>query len=334
MPPLREVALPVPPPRPLSLSPTVEDLPSVSEFEVPGLSKARLVWAVGIAVAFAFVASAAWWALPGRGRLAIDVVDSKGRSLDRVAIFVDGTKECDTARCIVDGLRAGGHGVRTNAGGYETPPMQTLMVQAGNTVATTITARSTRGGFRVAGVQTGVKLYVDGKEVGPLPQEVDDLEPGDHLVRIVGEDRLEPLEMHQTVRADQIADLGTISLRVLTEKADAEADKKHTVTMRPNPLLVATESAEPKAPPATASRETGASEPAPAAAAGFVTINSIPPSDCYLDGNALGSTPKVRVAVAVGTHVIKFVSAEHDLAKTISINVGPGETKPAVAKLE
>ncbi len=76
-----------------------------------------------------------------------------------------------------------------------------------------------------------------------------------------------------------------------------------------------------------------AAAPAVAGGEGFLNINSIPPSTCFLDGKALGTTPKVHVSVTAGPHSVKFVNADQGLTKTISVNVGAGETKPAVAKL-
>jgi serine/threonine-protein kinase len=66
---------------------------------------------------------------------------------------------------------------------------------------------------------------------------------------------------------------------------------------------------------------------------GFLNINSIPPSTCFLDGKSLGTTPKVHVSVNAGAHTVKFVDADDGLTKTISVKVGAGETKAAVAKL-
>ena len=65
----------------------------------------------------------------------------------------------------------------------------------------------------------------------------------------------------------------------------------------------------------------------------FLNINSIPPSTCILDGKSLGSTPRVHVSVKPGPHTVKFVDSDDGLTKTITVNVGAGETKPAVAKL-
>ncbi|HEV3189167.1 MAG TPA: PEGA domain-containing protein, partial [Polyangiaceae bacterium] len=78
-----------------------------------------------------------------------------------------------------------------------------------------------------------------------------------------------------------------------------------------------------------------AAAPAAPAEAGeaFLNINSIPPSTCYLDGRSLGSTPRVHVSVRPGTHTVKFINAEQGLTKSVSVSVGAGETKPAVAKL-
>jgi hypothetical protein len=80
------------------------------------------------------------------------------------------------------------------------------------------------------------------------------------------------------------------------------------------------------------------SKPPPAAAGGggegFLNINSIPPSTCFLDGKSLGTTPKVHISVPSGAHVVKFVNADQGLTKTISVRVAAGETKPAIARLE
>jgi serine/threonine-protein kinase len=74
-------------------------------------------------------------------------------------------------------------------------------------------------------------------------------------------------------------------------------------------------------------------EGAASASEAFLNINSIPPSTCFLDGRSLGSTPRVHISVKPGTHTVKFVNSDQGLSKTISVSVGAGETKPAVAKL-
>jgi serine/threonine-protein kinase len=82
-------------------------------------------------------------------------------------------------------------------------------------------------------------------------------------------------------------------------------------------------------------KESAAKEPAAAPAAGeaFLNINSLPASTVVLDGKPLGTTPKLKVAVSAGTHIILFINAEQSLKKSITVDVKAGETKAAIAKL-
>src|SRR5690606_22594220 len=74
-------------------------------------------------------------------------------------------------------------------------------------------------GFKVAGNQPGVKLVVDGKDIGPLPQELRDLEPGEHKLKLVGGDRYAPVEKTISVAKDEIVDVGNVTLKVVKGKA-------------------------------------------------------------------------------------------------------------------
>jgi hypothetical protein len=66
---------------------------------------------------------------------------------------------------------------------------------------------------------------------------------------------------------------------------------------------------------------------------GYLNINSVPPSMCFMDGRPIGRTPHVHFSVKPGTHTVKFVNAEEGLTKSISVTVAAGHTEPAVAKL-
>src|SRR5258708_18277200 len=84
----------------------------------------------------------------------------------------------------------------------------------------TLGGSSSRGtGIKVSGTQPGVKLYVDDHEVGPLPQDLRELTPGEHVVKIVGSERYQPLERHVTLPRDTVEDLGTVTLKLLKGKA-------------------------------------------------------------------------------------------------------------------
>jgi len=374
---------------------------------------------------------------PRTGRIVINVTDTKGGPAGRVDIYVDGRKQCDTAPCIVDQQPSGTHEVKVLADGFEATPSQEVNVEPrkGDTAAAFVLGSAAKGtGIKVGGSQPGVKLYVDDKEIGPLPQDYRDMTPGDHVVKIAGSERYQPLERRVTVEKDKLEDLGTVMLKVLKGKVtitlstpgarvflasgtdrreiqtlpisvdidtaknwslqatrpgfvdfvqaigfdDGVAEKTYVVTLEPRGTAPAAGNtwmpaqtpqqaaapaiaglpaqraapppayAAPAAPAAAAAQPLVAhalslpTQPAAAAAAaqpaaagneGFLNINSIPPSTVFLDGKQLGPTPKVHISAAVGPHQVKFVNAEQQLTKTISVTVVAGGTTPAIARL-
>jgi serine/threonine-protein kinase len=72
----------------------------------------------------------------------------------------------------------------------------------------------------------------------------------------------------------------------------------------------------------------------PSGKTALLTINSIPPSLCFLDGELLGATPRVQLPVTPGPHVVKFLEVGGPLSKTLSVVAAAGETTYATAKLE
>jgi hypothetical protein len=69
-------------------------------------------------------------------------------------------------------------------------------------------------GLKVSGTQPGVKLYLDGKELGELPQEVHELALGPHHVRCAGDLAYAPLEQQIQVQPGKVIELD-IKLKVL-----------------------------------------------------------------------------------------------------------------------
>jgi len=368
----------------------------------PPQNRTMLFAALGVA---GVVAIAGALFLPSHpGRIVINVADAQGGGVNHVEIFVDGRKQCDTAPCIVDQVAAGPHDVKLLADGYDAPPVQTVTVESRKDATAAFSLGSSAGtGIKVGGTQPGVKLYVDDKESGPLPQELRDLTPGDHVIKVAGSERYQPLEKHVSVERQKIQDLGTVTLKVLKGKAtislgtpgarvflvsgsdrrelpmlpisvdidtgknwaleanrpgfvdyreaiafdDGQAERTYVITldakapgMQSAPVYYAP--APQQAPvqrsaPAQASEDKGEkaekSGGAGEGAEAFLTMNSIPPSTCFLDGKSLGSTPKVHVTVKPGAHTVKFVDADDGLTKTLMVSVGAGETKTAAAKL-
>lgn len=172
---------------------------------------------VGLGIGALLVVALIVMLMPHSAKVAINVVDAKGATVNHVDVFVDGKKECETAPCIVD-VSSGAHEIKALAGNDSTTKAITVESRK-DTTADLVLASATEGGtgIKVAG-QPGIKLSIDGKEIGSLPQEVKDLTPGDHKIKLSG-DRYETLEKNVTIAKDEMQDLGTMTLKVTKGKA-------------------------------------------------------------------------------------------------------------------
>ena len=160
---------------------------------------------------------------PKTGRLVVNVTDARGGPIDHLEVFLDGKKTCDTAPCYVDPVSTGVHEVKVLAEGYDAPGPRGATIESRKdaTVSFTLIGSPPHGGtgVKIAGTQPGVKLYIDGNEIGPLPQDVRTLTAGDHKVHLAGSDRYAPVDLPLTVTKDQMQDLGTQTLKVVRGKA-------------------------------------------------------------------------------------------------------------------
>jgi serine/threonine-protein kinase len=380
-------------------------------------SKGGLFIGLGIVFLGLVAAALVFMLMPRTGKIVVNVADGKGTVIDHVEVFVDGKKQCDTVPCIVDQVTTGDHQVKI-LGGFEAVAPRTVAVesQKSATVDFSLVGSAKGTGVKIASRQAGVKLYIDNKEIGPVPQEVKDLSPGDHTIRLAGSDRHKPYETKVSIGKDEMQDLGNMQLAVAKGKAtiqlatpgarvfivsgadrrelptlpisveidtaktwfleasklgfndfktpisfeDGQAEKTFTVSLDPKGTAPAATVAAPAAtavatvtptvrptataaaptataasPTATAASPTATAASTGAAATGeaFLNINSIPASNVVLDGKPLGQTPQMKIKVTPGSHTVLFINAELSLKKSISVTVGAGETKPAIAKL-
>jgi serine/threonine-protein kinase len=313
---------------------------------------------------------------------------------------------------MVDQVSAGSHDVKVIAQGFDTPVDKSVTVEARKDATLDVALAGTKAGtgIKVSGSQPGVKLFVDGKEVGPLPQELHNLQPGDHKLKLAGTDRYAPIEKSIILAQDEVQDLGDQKLKVVKGKAtieldtqgakvsivsgtdrrefptlpiavdldtsktwaleatkqgytdyhqtvsfdDGEAEKTFKISLdqkaaaqapvaQQAPAAPAPQQAPARATPAfVAAIKTAPKEPSPppsddsssgGGGESYLNINSIPAATVVLDGKPIGSTPKVHFQVTPGSHTVVFVNSDQGLKKSISVSVGAGETKPAIAKL-
>ncbi len=143
------------------------------------------------------------------GSLVVTVAGPGNKPVDGVEIFVDGTKaSCNGSPCRVSELKPGTHLVKATAAGYSATADTAIKISPGDEqVHNAVLSGSSDGtGLKVMAEGRGLKLSVDDKEVGPLPQERVDLSPGEHKVRIEG-DRYETFEKTVVVESEGLTTL-------------------------------------------------------------------------------------------------------------------------------
>lgn len=210
-------ALPAPPRAPAVYS--VPPPPSLA----PSRNTSRALYAL---VAVAAMLTAAYLLLMNRdGGLVVTVSGPGGRALDEIEVHVDGQKRCGESPCRIEGLSPGPHLVRAGAKGYQTTADQAVAIEAGkhNTHNITLESPKLGTGIHASAKGSGLKLYVDGQEMGALPQTLKDMEPGDHVIRIAGSPRYEPWEKRVQVQRDQMLTLGPVDLKVIKGLATIKA---------------------------------------------------------------------------------------------------------------
>jgi serine/threonine-protein kinase len=259
--------------------------------------------------------------------------------------------------------------------------------------------------LKVSAAGSGLKLWIDGKEIGALPQDIKDITAGEHTVKVGGSDRYETYEEKVTVSSDDQKVVGPLRLKVLRGVADIEpgsnadgakvmlvsGSEKRALTKLPTridittdkewklvasrkgysdfetPLAFDTGEAErtfkidlskasqasseepthaavatrpaatppthktPTAPVAATPAPTKTAPTKPAAGQGTLNANSIPVSSVIVDGRPMGTTPKMGLSVAAGTHTVVFVHPEHG-RKVVTINVAAGQTATAATR--
>jgi len=149
------------------------------------------------------------------GKVAVFVAGPGGKPLSSLTVLVDGMPKCTASPCNLE-LDKGIHAIKATSDGYA-PQEQGATVHAGEEIAINFKLEKTSEGtgLKVGGKQDGVELFIDGKEIGPLPQEVKDLAAGPHKLLFKGNDRYEPEERTVNIDPEQLKDLGPISLKVL-----------------------------------------------------------------------------------------------------------------------
>lgn len=161
---------------------------------------------------------------PSTGTLVVTVAGPGNKAVDSMEVVVDGAKKCDASPCRIEELAAGTHIVKVTAPGYTPSAEKAIKVESGGeeVLNLTLAASTHNTGVRVSAEGAGLKLYVDGQEIGPLPAEVKDLTPGEHTIKVAGNERYEPYEQRVTVSENQLENIGPLKLKVVKGLANIQ----------------------------------------------------------------------------------------------------------------
>ncbi len=180
--------------------------PSIAANRTPLLLAAGV--AVLLVIALFFVLR------PSTGGLVITVAGPGNKPLDVVEVLVDGKVVCTSSPCTIRDLQAGTHLVQARADGYqETAEMAISITSDQDAVHNIRLAKAGGTGVRVTAQGEGLTLSIDGREVGPLPQAVEDLSPGKHRIRVVS-DHYATYERDVEVSAGDMVEIGPLALKV------------------------------------------------------------------------------------------------------------------------
>ena len=183
-----------------------------------GLAVAALIFSIVVIVVV-------MW--PTTGVLVITVAGPDNAVVEPLEVIVDDQTKCRQSPCRLDAVERGVHIVKVVAPGYAEVASKAATVESGHHTVLEIALVPLKGsgvatGLRVPALGQYLRLSIDGKDSGPLPQEVTDLEPGAHVVRIDGNERYEPFEQKVTLKQGQILSLAP-QLKVLKGLADISA---------------------------------------------------------------------------------------------------------------
>jgi hypothetical protein len=198
---------------PAAVNSFLPSAPPVAFAQEPWFANPRTRRLLGAALAGLLLFVTLMFALsPRSGSLVVTALAPGNRAVDDVTIFIDGRPLCDVSPCRIKGLTPGMHTLRASAPNLASQAEETVEITAGDEATYNIdllaVAPEVRsGGMRVPATEVPLTLFVDGKRVGKLPQEVSGLSAGKHWIKLDPEDGSSTIEKSVNVLAGEIVDV-------------------------------------------------------------------------------------------------------------------------------
>lgn len=205
----------------------IPPVPGTPVGQVAGISP-KVLYPLGIVMAV-LIAVALYTILPKKGNLTVTVAGGLGnKALSSVEIYLDNRLRCKTSPCEIPRIRPGTHYVEIRAAGYQSTAKRAISIPEGETAVINERLMRSGTGIRVFGdaEQTGMLLRVDGKEFGPLPQELRELDAGEHVIEVSisgPKKRYATFQQRVVVEPSLMTAIGPIRLKVLKGLATIRA---------------------------------------------------------------------------------------------------------------
>ena len=219
-------------------------------------------------------------------------------------------KRCETP-CVIDGLLAGQHEISFSKNGF-VDVKESIFLSKGDNLEKFVKM------YRIGEQKTmitvksdpdGAVLYINDKKVqAATPTIVNDIPVGLDIVVRVEKQGYFPYEEN----------IG---------KVPANMNKEVSVILKPKNNS-SSQSKSKKSDNSSSKSAVESGEPA------FLTINSMPWANIYIDGKLIGATPISKHKLPSGSHKIQFKNPKSKIDKTIPVELKPGETKRLIEKFD
>jgi serine/threonine-protein kinase len=136
-----------------------------------------------------------------------------------VEVKVDDVVRCHATPCDVKDLEPGAHFVSASAAGLAAGAQRAFTVAPGERAAEHValsSAERVHADLSVSGVGDGLRVFVDGRDLGAPPIAIRDIEPDTHVVRVTGPGRsYEPYEETVRLEPGESRSLGPVRLKLI-----------------------------------------------------------------------------------------------------------------------
>jgi hypothetical protein len=231
-----------------SSSPPVSSAPQISTRSLSPASMRALMlrtkpWAWIAAGGLVLVLLLVWILWPSTGALMVTVSGPGGAPVEGVKVLVDGKPVCESSPCRVPDLEAGVHRVRASAVGMADIAEEAVSISSGGEAVHNIRLGPTvseTGGLQISAGNEPLTLVLDGKVIGPLPQKLFGLAPGEHWIKLESHAGEQPIEKSVVIGAGEILQVEPARLKgnktLVTIELSRESEGA-TVTLNDDFLL-------------------------------------------------------------------------------------------------